>query len=103
MSNYITSSDIEGRIYVAVPGTGEDGLHHVAYARSTQEALQIIHYLNGGADPAAAAVVAGYTQMMQELPTPVADALAGAVNKAKKVIPRRRSKGGRGTDDEVYG
>jgi|GEM_PF-7021055 len=40
-------------------------------------------------------------QMVQELPTPVTDALAGAVNKVKKAIPRRRRRGERGADDEA--
>lgn len=100
MSNYITCQDALGRIYVAVPDAEESRPHHVAYARNTQEALQIIHYLNGGADSAAAAVVAGYEDMVKELPTPVADALAGAVNKVKKVMPKRRRKGDHDEADE---
>lgn len=100
MSNYITCEDVEGRIDVAVPDTEDSRPHHVAYAQSTQEALQIIHYLNGGADPAAAAVVAAYEQMVQERPTPVTEALTGAVNKVKKAIPRRHRRGERGADDE---
>lgn len=101
MSTYIVCKDFEGRVYVAVPDAEDSRPHHIAYARNTQEALQIIHYLNGGSDPAAAAVVAVYEQTVQELPTPVADVLASAVHKVKNSIPRRRRRGEQPAENEA--
>lgn len=92
MSGYVTGRDLEGRCYVGVLEAEGSGVRRVAYARNTMEALQIIHYLNGGSDPAAAAVVAEYQEMLKELPTPIADAVGDGFSRVKGLVTRKKSK-----------